>query len=193
MRVYADGPDFNINHITFSALPPGTPSGLEAVPIAADQVDLSWSTSAGAQFYTVKRTVTSGGPYGIIASNVESNSFSDTNGLHAGTRYYYVISAQNSGGTTSTDSEESSVIPSAEILAHEYVLDEMFISNGILKLTVSNSVPGHTYVLQGKIHLTDPVWLEAPPVPGTGTNILYSYTLEGYPDTFFFKLDVSRQ
>ncbi len=192
MRVYADGPDFNINYITLSALPPGTPSGLVAVPITEDQVDLSWSASTGAQYYTVKRSTVSGGPYGVISSNVVVSSFSDTYGLVAGTRYYYVVSAFNVSGASDA-SDEASTVPSAEISPEEYVWDGMNVSNGMLNLTVSNSVPGHTYILQGKVHLSDPEWFDAVPVIGTGTNIIYTYSLDGFPDTFFFKLDIQRQ
>ncbi|MBN2785582.1 MAG: carbohydrate-binding protein [Pontiellaceae bacterium] len=192
MRVFADGPDFNINHITLTAQPPGTPTELVAVPVSAEQVDLAWSDAAGAQYYAVKRSVSSGGPYGVVASNVMANSFSDDSGLAAGTRYYYVVNAVNVSGT-SDDSEETSVVPSAEISPDEYIWDEVVVSNGILALTVSNSMPGHSYFLLGKEHLTDPDWFVTSPVSGNGTNVIYSYAIDGFPSTFFFKLDVQRQ
>ncbi len=197
MRVFADGPDFNINHITLTALLPDTPNGLEAVPVSAEQVDLTWSVAAGAQHYSVKRSVSSGGAYDVVASNVMANSFSDTLELTAGTRYYYVVNALNVSGT-SGDSDEASAVPSAEIAPDERISHPTLLSGesgSFMEMMVSNSVPGHTYTLMGKEHLTDPLWSEIrSPERGTGTNILFRIPVDvTAPDTFFYRLEVQRQ
>jgi fibronectin type 3 domain-containing protein len=74
---------------------PAIPNGLAA--IAGDtQVTLSWTASAGATSYNVKRGSVSGGPYTTIASPT-ATSDTDT-GLTNGTEYFYVVSAVNSAG-----------------------------------------------------------------------------------------------
>ncbi|WP_042201000.1 glycoside hydrolase family 48 protein [Paenibacillus camerounensis] len=71
---------------------------------------LSWNKVNGADSYTVKRAVTSGGPYTNVAT-VTQATYSDSTVVN-GTTYYYVISASNSVGT-SPDSAEVSVKPVA--------------------------------------------------------------------------------
>jgi len=88
------------------APPPATPTNLAAV--ASDgNVALSWSASATASNYFVKRSVTSGSGYTTISTN-KSPSFTNT-GLINGTTYYYVVSAFN--GSESGNSSEVNATP----------------------------------------------------------------------------------
>ena len=89
--------------------PPSVPSGLQATAGNA-QVSLSWTASAGATSYSVKRSTTNGGPYTQIATPT-STSYIDTN-LTNGTTYYYVLAAVNSAGS-SANSSQVSATPSA--------------------------------------------------------------------------------
>jgi fibronectin type 3 domain-containing protein len=89
--------------------PPAAPAGLTASPGDA-QVILSWTASAGATSYHVKRGPTSGGPYTQIAAPTVT-TFTDT-GLADGTTYYYVVSAVNAAGE-SANSSEASATPAA--------------------------------------------------------------------------------
>ncbi len=98
----------------------GPPTG-SSVPSAANglvatagnaQVSLSWTTSAGATSYHVKRGAASGGPYTLVSSPT-STSFVDT-GLSNSTKYFYVVSAVNSAGE-SANSAEVSATPSAPL------------------------------------------------------------------------------
>jgi fibronectin type 3 domain-containing protein len=88
---------------------PAAPSGLIATP-ANTQVSLTWTASATATSYNVKRATTTGGPYTKISSPT-SPSFADT-GLTNGTTYFYVVSAVNSAGE-SVNSAEVSAKPTA--------------------------------------------------------------------------------
>ncbi len=94
---------------TPQASPPAAPTGLTATPGNA-QVALTWTASAGATSYNVKRATVSGGPYAVVASPV-SNSYTNT-GLTNGTTYYYVVSAVNGGGE-SPNSAQVSATPQA--------------------------------------------------------------------------------
>jgi hypothetical protein len=73
-------------------------------------VSLSWTGSTGATGYHVKRALASGGPY-IGIGCPTSKSFTDTTVVN-GTTYYYVVSADYTGGVNaggeSTESTEAS-------------------------------------------------------------------------------------
>ncbi len=89
--------------------PPAAPTGLTAT--AGDgSVALSWSASATATNYYVKRSITSDSGYVNIATNA-SLAFTNT-GLNNGTLYYFVVSALNVAGE-SANSTESSARPTS--------------------------------------------------------------------------------
>jgi hypothetical protein len=79
------------------------------------QITLSWTSSLPADnnhSYKVKRAITSGGPYTVIAA-IYSKDYTDT-GLTNGTTYYYVVSAvavHDHVGLESSDSNEASATP----------------------------------------------------------------------------------
>jgi Glycoside hydrolase family 44/Fibronectin type III domain len=84
--------------------PPATPTGLQATAGSA-QVSLTWTASATASSYHVKRSITSGGPYTQVAAPTTASD-TDT-GLTNGTTYYYVVSALNAAGESANSSEVS--------------------------------------------------------------------------------------
>jgi fibronectin type 3 domain-containing protein len=84
--------------------PPAAPTGLQATAGNA-QVSLTWTASAGATSYHVKRATTSGGPYTQVSAPAATN-FTDT-GLTKGTAYFYVVSAVNSAGESANSSQAS--------------------------------------------------------------------------------------
>jgi fibronectin type 3 domain-containing protein len=88
---------------TLSAVPP-VPTGL-AVSAGSAEVGLTWTLSAGASSYQVKRATVSGGPYTLIGSPI-SASYIDT-GLTNGTTYYYVIAAVDTAGASGNSSQVS--------------------------------------------------------------------------------------
>jgi fibronectin type 3 domain-containing protein len=92
-----------------SAQVPAVPSGLMAAAASA-QVRLTWSASATATSYNVKRSATTSGPY-IKISSSSATGFTDT-GLTNGTTYFYVVSALNSTGE-SANSAQASATPAA--------------------------------------------------------------------------------
>ena len=102
----ANIPVFDAGVRVFGELPPGggqpgepqvpaRPANVAAVAGNAS-VSLSWNTVSSAAGYTVKRAVTSGGPYTVI-SNVTGAVYSDSSVVN-GTTYYYVITASNNVG-----------------------------------------------------------------------------------------------
>lgn len=86
---------------------PAVPSGVSASP-GNTQITLTWSASAGATSYNVKRATVNGGPYSTVASPT-GTSYTNT-GLTNGTTYYYVVSAV-SGANESANSSQVSATP----------------------------------------------------------------------------------
>jgi len=96
---------------TSPANPPPVPANLQATAGNA-QVSLTWTASAGATSYNVKRSTTSGGPYTQIASPT-TTSYTDT-GLSNGTTYYYVVTAVNASGESAI-SNRASATPTSTV------------------------------------------------------------------------------
>jgi fibronectin type 3 domain-containing protein len=86
------------------ATPPPAPTGLEDTAGNA-QVSLTWTASAGATSYHVKRSTTSGGPYTQVA--VPTTTSDTDTGLTNGTTYYYVVSALNAAGESANSAQVS--------------------------------------------------------------------------------------
>ncbi|HEV2471431.1 MAG TPA: hypothetical protein VGS41_02120, partial [Chthonomonadales bacterium] len=79
-------------------------------------VTLAWSASANTDYYKVKRSLVSGGPYSIIAVNVLQTGYIDKTAVN-GTTYYYVVSAVNAYGESSNSNEAAATPSSATIVA----------------------------------------------------------------------------
>jgi fibronectin type 3 domain-containing protein len=100
----------SVNSSQVSATPsaaltiPAAPTALSA-SAGSSQVGLSWTASAGATNYSVKRATTSGGPYTQVAAPT-STSYTDP-AVTNGTAYFYVVSAVNSAGESSNSSQVS--------------------------------------------------------------------------------------
>jgi fibronectin type 3 domain-containing protein len=109
---------------------PAAPIGLAATPANA-QVSLSWSATAGATGYRLKRSTTDGGPYTTI-TNLGGTTFTDT-GLINGTTYHYVVSAANVTGD-GAHSAQASATPAAPVSTTP-VNVSMLLSGGALTLS----------------------------------------------------------
>jgi|GEM_PF-1504607 len=77
------------------------------------KVDLSWNAVKGATSYTVKRSITAGGPYTTIATGVTGTTYTDT-GVTNGTTYYYVVT-EVVNGKENKNSNEASATPQDNI------------------------------------------------------------------------------
>lgn len=88
--------------------PPSAPTGLTATPGNA-VVNLSWTPGSGATGYYVKRSTTSGTETQV--ASVTATAYADSSVIN-GTKYFYVVSAYNSYGT-SGNSNEVNATPSA--------------------------------------------------------------------------------
>jgi len=99
------------------------PTGLTAVGVAVNRINLSWTASSNAVSYNVKRSLTSGGSYTLVTSGIAATNFSDS-GLASGTPYYYVVSAVSSAlgeGDDSAEAGGATLTPTLLPMADSYV------------------------------------------------------------------------
>jgi hypothetical protein len=85
------------------------PTGLVATA-AGSRINLSWRSTPGAMTYNLKRAPTSLGPYAVIATGVAATNFLDAV-VSAGTPYYYVVSAVNTGGESPNSAAATAMLP----------------------------------------------------------------------------------
>jgi rhamnogalacturonan endolyase len=99
-----------------SSSPPAPPTGLAVGSAGHQSVTLNWSTSPGANFYTVYRSTlfdNGGGASNVLgtvvlANNVTGTSYTDTSPTD-GSIYSYFVTASSAGGTGSSSSSAVAV------------------------------------------------------------------------------------
>lgn len=101
---------------THSAVP-AAPGNLTATAVSKSQINLTWTdNSSNESNMVVARSTTAGGPYTVIATlGANTTSYSST-GLSANTRYYYVVRASNSFGTSADSNEANALTWPADII-----------------------------------------------------------------------------
>jgi hypothetical protein len=121
--------------------PPTAPQNLAATP-GYGQITLSWSTVGSATSYSVKRSLTNGGPY-LVWASVSTTGYTDTNVLN-GTNYYYVVSASNAGG----EGPDSSEVTAASLAPPAPKISSISAVPGQVSLTWTPVVGATYYVLE---------------------------------------------
>lgn len=86
---------------------PPAPTGVTAAPLSSTGIKLTWNAVSGATSYKVSRAGTSGGPYGVVASN-SGTAYNDS-GLTPNKSYFYVVQAVTSSGTSSNSAQVSAL------------------------------------------------------------------------------------
>jgi subtilisin family serine protease/subtilase family serine protease len=121
--------------------PPEVPTGLLAQP-GNNRVTLTWSGGTGAVSYAVERSLTSGGPYAPLASNVKTKTYIDTTAVN-GTTYYYVVSAINPMGESGL-SNEASATPNApsDLIVSSFTMPSSGGSGSPLAISVTTKNQG---------------------------------------------------
>ena len=87
-----------------SNVTPAAPANVTATVVNTDQVKLSWTDSSVVSSYSVKRSLTPGGPYTIIQTGITGTSFVDANPAFEVNNYYVVTAL--SGNLESGNSNE---------------------------------------------------------------------------------------
>lgn len=109
---------------TFTQSAPQTPVGVNAIS-EDGRAKITWDKVDNAESYNVKRAVSAGGPYTVVARELLETEYIDF-GLTNGKEYYYVVSAVNKGGE-GADSQEVLVAPNQRI---PQVPANVFIQSG---------------------------------------------------------------
>ena len=112
---------------TMPSLPSGTAIGLKIGPATAvgsatpanvialpgtNQINLSWYCPSATATFNVKRSLTHGGSYTSIATNLTAMAFNDTN-VSPGTLYFYVVTAVDAAGESVKSSEAAASLTGA--------------------------------------------------------------------------------
>ena len=141
--------------------PPWVPAGLMAV--AGDgRSALIWNSTPGATGYSVKRSLTNGGPYLLVACNLSKPSYIDT-GLVDNATYFYVITSlsalgesANSAPVSVTPKVASAVLtsPAVWLTFNNTLLDQSghqhdgsFVGSAIFATNVPNATAGMASLL----------------------------------------------
>ncbi|MFQ5965361.1 MAG: fibronectin type III domain-containing protein [Candidatus Scalinduaceae bacterium] len=102
-----DSQDVMITVIDVDIISPSTPTSLQATVVSTSQIDLSWNASTdnvGVTGYRIYRD-------GVQIANVTSTSYQDT-GLGPSTTYIYTVSAYDSAGNESAQSNQATATTS---------------------------------------------------------------------------------
>lgn len=94
LRIYSGA--LSPNEIASLVTPLAAPAGFVGT-MGDGQASLNWNASLNANGYNLKRSLTNGGPYALIAANLSTLAVTD-DGLLNGTNYYYAVTATNAAG-----------------------------------------------------------------------------------------------
>lgn len=163
------------------ANPPAAPKGLAAVADGV-WVRLNWIGATNTLSYNLKRSITNGGPYSVIASGLTSTNFTDTN-VATGVTCYYVASAV-SGFYESTNSNVANATPQGR----PNLSAGAFSSGG--GLTISWPIWAGDWRLYFATNLTPPVvWWPATNLV-VGSNQAFGVSLPVVSGAQFFRLQM---
>ncbi|MEI8197689.1 MAG: fibronectin type III domain-containing protein, partial [Phycisphaerae bacterium] len=161
---------FTINHLTIPTLP----TGVNATPVSASQINLNWTASLGTVAgYNIYRGTTPGGESTtpLNVSLVATTSYSDTTAI-AGTTYYYTVKGVNTSGSSVASTETNALtFPAAPT-------SPIATTASTTQINVAWTAPSGTVTGYNVYRGTTPGGEGATPING-GTLI----TTTSYPDT----------
>jgi hypothetical protein len=128
---------------------PAAPGTVIAAVISSSQINLSWTTAAGATGYQVQRSLSSSSGWTLIASlSSGATSYQDI-GLSAATTYYYRVIATGGGSTSAASSTVQATTPgtaasAVNLWSNSYTPSEDSYSSGFYELGLKffSSQPG---------------------------------------------------
>lgn len=108
------------NILVYHSLLPKAPEGVKATG-GNNKVELGWNSVTDATYYTVKRSLVSGGGYAVIAPQVAAPqgvtavTYTDASAVN-GSTYYYVVTAISPTGESAPSAEVSATAAAGPVL-----------------------------------------------------------------------------
>ncbi len=171
---------------TTNGAPPATPTGLSAIGVAEDQIDLSWTANTDDPTrYYIYRSEVSGGTFTLIDSvDHPTVTFSNT-GLSGETTYYYTISAVNGSGE-SDQTDEVSATTTGPVPNVPTGLSATAVSASQINLnwTANTDDPTRYYVYRALINGGTFTLIDSVDHPG----VSYSHTGLATSTTYYYKI-----
>ena len=161
----------NVNSALHTCIaPPPAPTSLNAVG-GDTRVTLTWPSVLGATGYQVKRSLTAGGPYTIIADGHKAAQYIDINVVNR-TTYYYVVSTVNLVGESGNSSEASATPKALSDLEVRGFSAPSSIGTGIpfgVSVSIRNNGPGDADTSKVRFYLSANMLFDATDIEMTGT------------------------
>jgi fibronectin type 3 domain-containing protein len=123
---------------------PSAPGNPSIQTVADGSLTVQWPTTTDANSYTVLRSTVSGGPFSPIASNLTTNSYTDS-GLTDGTTYYYVVQANNSAGSSANSPQIPGIPTHPSAPAAPTNVQVTYAHNGTISLSWTGSSDADGY------------------------------------------------
>ncbi|HEX9046900.1 MAG TPA: LamG-like jellyroll fold domain-containing protein, partial [Verrucomicrobiae bacterium] len=124
-----------------TAVGSATPASVIALP-ATNQINVSWYCPSATATYNVQRSLTHGGAYATVATNLALMSYSDTN-VSPGNLYFYVVTATDVAGTSVNSAETSAALAAAP--SGNWLTEDV----GAVGATGAFSLSGGVFTVQG--------------------------------------------
>src|SRR5262249_22596002 len=116
VRIYVTGGSSSYPSIydaqIYGASTPQAPNAPVLTATAAgSQINLSWAAVPGATSYTVKRSLTPGGPYTTLVTQAGTGYVDSA--VSSGVAYHYIVAATNGAGTGANSAQASAATASS--------------------------------------------------------------------------------
>ncbi len=118
------------------------PTSLLVTPKSSSQLDLTWDPVTDVMSYKIYRALTSTGTYAYIDS-ATSESYEDSTGLSANTKYFYKVTANNDAGESAFSSRASDT---TRVLAPTNLADSI-VSSSQINLSWSKVAGATSYTI----------------------------------------------
>ena len=130
---------------------PSVPTGVGLGSVGSTQAILSWNASTSTSSYNVLRSLSSGGPYTILATQIAGTGYTDS-GLTPGSNYYYVVQAVNAQGNSGNSSEVELVDGLRDMTGFTPTTDLLTLAqSGILEIDDSTGTYANAVVRSSSI------------------------------------------
>ncbi|HVU27563.1 MAG TPA: cellulase family glycosylhydrolase [Verrucomicrobiae bacterium] len=131
-----------------TAQTPVAPSNLSAVA-SPNQITLNWQAVSGAMSYNIYRSTANGGSYDLIAQDILTTNFNDSN-VANGANYFYAVTAVNWNGESAFSNQATATMP----------LPNIFVNYSGDGLNLSWPMTASEFHLYSTTNLSSGIWTQ---------------------------------